>query len=301
MGAAYPLTPVEVPEVDTKFRTIKSAIPHPKSVAIMEQLREAEPECMQGQPAILWDRAEGATVYDPFGNKWIDFSSGVLITNAGHGRTQMIEAIVDQAQHGLLTSYCFVNDARAELVAKLKTVAPSDDHKVMLISTGSESCEMVIKLSRAYAASKGKKPSVFVTFANAFHGRTLGSQFAGGIEGLKDWIGYTDDHYVQIPFPDGGTRSTPEQNDFAYFESVHGTAWDIAGKGVANPIASILSAGLMLRWLGEEKKAGYIETAVKELLLDGKILTPDLGGQSSTSNVGNDIVKRVMEMACVSI
>jgi isocitrate/isopropylmalate dehydrogenase len=85
-------------------------------------------------------------------------------------------------------------------------------------------------------------------------------------------------------------------NDFAYFESVHGTAWDIAGKGVANPIASILSAGLMLRWLGEETKAWYVETAVKELLLEGKILTPDLGGQSSTSNVGNDIVKRVFEM-----
>ncbi len=102
----------------------------------------------------------------------------------------------------------------------------------------------------------------------------------------------------------GGVGMAPSAcigNDFAYFESVHGTAWDIAGKGVANPIASILSAGLMLRWLGEEKKAGYIETAVKELLLEGKILTLDLGGQSSTSSVGNDIVKRVMEMARVSI
>jgi len=97
----------------------------------------------------------------------------------------------------------------------------------------------------------------------------------------------------------GGVGMAPTAcigNNFAYFEPVHGTAWDIAGKRTANPIASILSAGLMLRWLGEEKEAWYVKTAVKELLAEGKVLTPDLGGCSSTSDLGNAVARRVLEM-----
>jgi len=97
----------------------------------------------------------------------------------------------------------------------------------------------------------------------------------------------------------GGVGMAPTAcigNNFAYFEPVHGTAWDMAGKEVANPIASILSAGLMLRWLGKEKEAWYIETAVRELLAEGKVLTPDLGGCSSTSDLGNAVVRKVLEM-----
>jgi len=52
----------------------------------------------------------------------------------------------------------------------------------------------------------------------------------------------------------------------------------------------------MLRWLGEEKEAWYVETAVKELLAEGKVLTPDLGGCSSTSDLGNAVARRVLEM-----
>ena len=50
--------------------------------------------------------------------------------------------------------------------------------------------------------------------------------------------------------------------DFAFFEPIHGTAWDIAGEGVANPLASILSGKLMLEWLGRRKEALRIEAAV---------------------------------------
>ena len=59
---------------------------------------------MQGQPPIVWDRAQGFQVYDAWGNKWIDWSSGVLIANAGHGRQEIVDAIVNQASSKLLTS-----------------------------------------------------------------------------------------------------------------------------------------------------------------------------------------------------
>lgn len=97
----------------------------------------------------------------------------------------------------------------------------------------------------------------------------------------------------------GGVGMAPSAcigDNFAYFESVHGAAWDIVGSGVANPVASILSAGLMLQWLGEKKEAWYVETAVKEMLVEGVILTPDLGGHSSTSDLGNDVARRVLDM-----
>ncbi len=218
MGDAYPITPIQVEPIQTNHRVIRTPIPHPHSVPMLEQLRRAEAACMEGQPPIVWDHAEGATVYDPYGNKWIDFTSGVLITNAGHGRKEMIEAIVRQAERGLLTSYCFPNTARAELVALLQKLSPRPTDKVMLLSTGSEAVELCIKHCRAKALGKGIKDAVMVTFTQGFHGRTMGSQLAGGIPSLKDWIGYPDEHFINVPYPDGGIRSRPEDNDFAAFE-----------------------------------------------------------------------------------
>ena len=64
------------------------------------------------------------------------------------------------------------------------------------------------------------------------------------------------------------------------FEPVHGSAPDIAGKGVANPTAAILAAALMLDWLGETEAAGRVEGAVEAMLASGRARTPDLGGSA---------------------
>ena len=73
------------------------------------------------------------------------------------------------------------------------------------------------------------------------------------------------------------------------FEPVHGSAPDIMGQGVANPMAQVLTGAMMLRHLGEETAASEVETAVQKLLTEGEILTPDLGGTSSTDSVGTAI------------
>jgi isocitrate dehydrogenase (NAD+) len=75
----------------------------------------------------------------------------------------------------------------------------------------------------------------------------------------------------------------------AVFEAVHGTAPDIAGQNVANPIALLLSAVMMLRHLGERDAAARIESAVDRVLLDGHIRTPDLGGTATTTEFGGAI------------
>ncbi len=203
-GKVFPIEPRDVPKVETKHRRIITKIPVPESVDILETLRRSEPHCMEGQPTIVWDHGDGFNIYDKWGNKWIDFSSGVLITNAGHGRRKIIEAIVNQAQRGLLTSYCFPNEARAKFASKLVELAPEGLDKVFLLSTGSEAVECAIKLTRTWGAKiGGDKKITIVSFERAFHGRTLGAQQAGGIPELKSWIKNLDPGFVQVPFPDG--------------------------------------------------------------------------------------------------
>ena len=79
-------------------------------------------------------------------------------------------------------------------------------------------------------------------------------------------------------------------NDGALFEPVHGSAPDIAGKGIANPIAMMLSAVMMLRYLGEVDAADKVDNAILKLLTDAKVLTGDLGGKATTKEVTEEII-----------
>jgi tartrate dehydrogenase/decarboxylase/D-malate dehydrogenase len=85
----------------------------------------------------------------------------------------------------------------------------------------------------------------------------------------------------------------PERKFPSLFEPVHGSAPDIAGKGIANPIAAIRSAAMMLDFLGEATAAQAIEAAVASNLAEGRVRTPDLGGRNSTVEVGDDIAARI--------
>lgn len=77
--------------------------------------------------------------------------------------------------------------------------------------------------------------------------------------------------------------------DHALFEPIHGSAPDIAGKGIANPVGAIRSAAMMMRWLGEPEMAGRIEAAVQKALAGGA-KTPDLGGSCGTAEVTHAVV-----------
>ena len=77
------------------------------------------------------------------------------------------------------------------------------------------------------------------------------------------------------------------------FEPVHGSAPDIAGKGVVNPLAAILSAAMMLDHLGISEAAQQVERAVAGVLGEGRVRTPDLGGKSSTADVADAVLERL--------
>jgi isocitrate dehydrogenase (NAD+) len=94
----------------------------------------------------------------------------------------------------------------------------------------------------------------------------------------------------------GGLGLIPGANigwEYAVFEPVHGSAPDIAGRGLADPIAMILSGAMLLRHVGEPTAAENVEWAVDEVLRRGEVRTPDLGGTATTSQVGEEVAMTV--------
>jgi len=98
----------------------------------------------------------------------------------------------------------------------------------------------------------------------------------------------------------GGLGVVPGANigdSMAVFEAVHGSAPDIAGRGVANPTAMILSATMMLRYIEEPQAADRIEAALFAVLSEDGIKTPDLGGTATTTEFTEAIAARLMNNA----
>jgi 4-aminobutyrate aminotransferase-like enzyme len=261
MGKIFNITPVDVPHVETKYRRIQSAIPHPDSLPTLEKLRNLEPLSMQGQPPIVWDKAEDISVYDKHGNCWLDWSSGVLVTNAGHGVKEVRDAIIAQVQSGLLHNYVFPSEERAELVELLASVSPDGLDKIFLLTTGSEATECALKLARTHGiAVGGKKKIGIVGFERGYHGRTLGSQQAGGISGQKDWIVNEDPSIINAPFPDGYWEKDVSFDSFLKAIADRGmTAENIAGvmmesyQGVGPDFAPVEYVQKLRQWCDENQ------------------------------------------------
>ena len=88
-----------------------------------------------------------------------------------------------------------------------------------------------------------------------------------------------------------GANLNPERKYPSMFEPIHGSAPDIAGKGIANPLASIWSVSQMLDFFGKEEWGKRVLAAIETLLVEKKTLTPDLGGTAKTQDIGEAILK----------
>jgi tartrate dehydrogenase/decarboxylase/D-malate dehydrogenase len=86
-----------------------------------------------------------------------------------------------------------------------------------------------------------------------------------------------------------GSNINPEKDFPSMFEPVHGSAPDIAGKGIANPIGQIWSAAMMLEHLGQEDASAAIVTAIERVIKDSDVKTPDMGGKATTADLGKAI------------
>src|SRR3982751_5497873 len=246
---------------------------------------------MRGQPPLVWDRAEDVYVYDKYGNKWLDWSSGVLVTNCGHGAAEVRKAIIEQVNSGLLHNYVFPSEEPAQLAEARIKVAPKGLDKVFLLTTGSEATECAIKLARSHGLRKGGTKKIGIVGAErGFHGRTLGSQQVGGIPGQKGWIVNEDPAIVQVPFPDGyWTADTsfdlflktlklknlePENVAGVMFESYQGVGPDFAPVEYIRQLAAWCKQyGALL--IFDEVQAGFGRTG-KIWAFETYGVTPDL-------------------------
>jgi 4-aminobutyrate aminotransferase / (S)-3-amino-2-methylpropionate transaminase / 5-aminovalerate transaminase len=196
----FSLDPVSVREVETDHRRIRTAIPAPGTAEIMHQIAKYECSDAISQPPLIWDRAEGYKIYDPWGNVWIDFSSTIFVANCGHAHPHMVAALKTQAER-LLHAYNYPTKIRAEYVEKLIAFMPAHLEKVSLFSTGTEASERAIKLARLYGRKSDPERRTVIGWDGNFHGKTMGAQMAGGYHQQKDWIGYQDPHMAHLPFP----------------------------------------------------------------------------------------------------
>jgi len=186
--------------IETKYRRIVEAFPTPDSEPIFETMRHCEPRSVDTQVHILWNSAEGSLIADANGNQWIDFTSGIIVANAGHGHPRIRQALREQLDKPLLHAYLFATQARADLVRKLIKITPSNLEKAFLLSTGSEAIECAIKISRLWGMKQSPQKRVIISFDNSFHVRTMGSQLLCSADEPKAWI-TPDPDICQIPFP----------------------------------------------------------------------------------------------------
>lgn len=92
-----------------------------------------------------------------------------------------------------------------------------------------------------------------------------------------------------------GANLNPERKFPSMFEPIHGSAPDIAGKGIANPLATVWSASQMLDFFGHEELGKHLIEIIEEMLIEKKCLTTDLGGTATTSQVGDEVVRKLYQ------
>ena len=192
----------DIQKIETAYRRIISEIPHPESLKLINELNSIEPRAMSGFSPVVWDRAQGFQVWDAYGNKWIDFSSAVVLANAGHSNPEIKKAIIQQLETGMWHSYCNPSQVSLNTVMAIKSILPDHLDKVFLLTTGSEAVECAVKLIRIYGRKISNDKIYILSFFNSFHGRTMASQSVGGFMDLQAWMGIKPEGFVHIPYPE---------------------------------------------------------------------------------------------------
>ena len=193
--------PVKVPKVNTNNRVINTAIPAPGTEEILRLLEQYESRSMQGQIPIVWDKAEDFNIYDKHGNKWIDFTSTIFVTNVGHGNKNVSNAVKEVLERQLLHTYAYAHEERVRYHEKLIEFSESHFQKAFLLSAGTESTEAALKLMRMNGQKNNKRRLGIICIEGNWHGRTMGAQMMSGKPSQKKWIGYHDPNIHHIPFP----------------------------------------------------------------------------------------------------
>ena len=199
--AVSDLAPRATAPVESRWRRIVTEIPVAKSLPLIKRLRAVEPRSVWGMPPIVWHQAEGFLVRDPYGNQWIDLTSGIMTANAGHAHPKICAAIDRAVEQNLLFSYAFPTEARTKLLEKLTALSPIPDSKAIVFCSGTEATECAMMLMRRKGSRLSAARVGVLSFEGSYHGRTLAASLAGGRPQPTDWIKREQVCHYQIPYP----------------------------------------------------------------------------------------------------
>lgn len=181
--------------MSNKMTSVKGPLPGPRSKDLFTRWARVEAQCTGYQAKVAWDHASGVLVTDVDGNTFIDWTSGVLVTNVGHCHPVLVKA-VQEASAKLLNNYECLHESRVEAAEKLVSVLPPHLDKCFFLTTGSEVIEGAIRIMK-------RKSGQFeiISFFGGFHGRTYAALSAGGLPGPKKGYGPTLPGSIRVPFP----------------------------------------------------------------------------------------------------
>jgi 4-aminobutyrate aminotransferase len=175
---------------------IKTPIPGPKTLAYKAVSEKYESRCLNLQAPIVWDHAKGVTVWDVDGNTFIDWTSGVLVTNVGHSHPKLAKAIADQATR-LLNCYDSPTVERITLAERMVKLAPDNLNNAFFATVGSEAVDAAVRVAKRFTGNYE-----IISFFGAFHGRTMGTMSLAGKMGTKKHFGPVMPGIIHVPYPD---------------------------------------------------------------------------------------------------
>ncbi len=195
----FNLIPRKVKKIFTKNRRIVTKIPNEKSLKIIKEIKKLESSNAIEQLPVIWHKAKNYNIFDPYGNKWIDFTSSIFVTNSGHGDKNTISEIKKTINKPLLHSYYYPTIERKMFLKKLIEITPGYLNKAILLSAGTEATERAMKIASIYGELNKKK--YIIAWTGNYHGKTLNAQMLSGQFSDHKWIKNYNKNIIHLPFP----------------------------------------------------------------------------------------------------
>jgi len=178
-----------------KNSKLLTKVPGKKSKLLIDKWKKYEADKMGYQANIAVDHGKGALLFDVDGNRFIDYTSGVLVTNIGHCHPKLVKT-VQEAVSKMLNVYEYCTEYRVNAAEALVKNAPEHLNKCFFFSTGSEATDAAMRIMKR---TSGKYE--IISFYGSFHGRIQSTASAGGILKTKKGYGPGTPGIIRVPYP----------------------------------------------------------------------------------------------------
>ena len=175
--------------------SVNTPLPGPKSKELLDLWHQYEAQSTGYQAPVVWDNAKGVVVTDVDGNRYLDWTSGVLVTNVGHCHPHLVGAVQNAAEK-LLNNYDCANEPRIRAARAMVEITPPHLDRCFFLTTGSEATEAAIRIMKR---KTGRYE--ILGFFGGFHGRTHSAASVGGLLGTKKGYGPTMPGAIRAPYP----------------------------------------------------------------------------------------------------